>query len=215
VQFLAKGRAPVLINKLRHAPEGDWDNDPEDVRNFVNVVSRDWKSLLTWQLVDSKKATVSDLLRAPILFINGHKAPEFTRAERTNLREYVDKGGFIFGEACCASADFDRGFSKLMADLFPDKQEQLRPLADDHPLWSSRHLLSAAIHPLLGISRGGWTAVIFSPTDLSCYWNQAERGPANPAVIKAIKVGENVIDYVTGRQLPPDKLVKPLDGLPD
>ena len=34
----------------------------------------------------------------------------------------------------------------------------------------------------------------------------------NPAVIKAISVGENVIDYVTGRQLPPDKLSEPLGG---
>ena len=50
--FLAKGRAPVLINKLVHAPSGDWNNDPDDIRNMVNVVSREWKSLLTWQVVD-------------------------------------------------------------------------------------------------------------------------------------------------------------------
>jgi hypothetical protein len=33
------------------------------------------------------------------------------------------------------------------------------------------------------------------------------------AVMKAIRVGENVIDHVTSRQLPPDKLSAPLDGL--
>ena len=44
--FLARGRAPVLINKLRHAPLDDWDLDPEDVRNLVDVVGRDWKSQL-------------------------------------------------------------------------------------------------------------------------------------------------------------------------
>ena len=42
--FLAKGRAPVLINKLRHGPAGDWNNDPDDIRNIVDVVSRDWKT---------------------------------------------------------------------------------------------------------------------------------------------------------------------------
>ena len=61
--FLAKGRAPVLINKLRHLPADDWDNDPDDVRNIVNMVSRDWNHLLTWQTVDSQTATVADLLR--------------------------------------------------------------------------------------------------------------------------------------------------------
>ena len=30
--------------------------------------------------------------------------------------------------------------------------------------------------------------------------------PANTGVIKAIKVGQNVIDYATGREMPADKL---------
>jgi hypothetical protein len=64
----------------------------------------------------------------------------------------------------------------------------------------------------MGITRGGRTAVIYSPSDLSCYWNQAERTPDSPVVIRAIRVGENVIDHVTGRQLPTDKLSEPLDG---
>jgi hypothetical protein len=48
--------------------------------------------------------------------------------------------------------------------------------------------------------------VIYSPKDLSCFWNQSEKSPANPAVLKAIKVGQNVIDYATGREMPADKL---------
>jgi len=207
--FLAKGRAPVLINKLRHLPDDDWNNDPDDVRNIVGVICRDWKSLLTWQVVDSQKATVPDLLRAPILFINGHKAPEFNDAERKNLRGYVDGGGVIFAEACCASADFDRGFKKLMVELFPEKNDELRPLPDDHPIWKARNLLVPEIHPLMGIRRGGRTVVIYSPTDLSCYWNHCEHSPGNIAVVKAIKVGQNVVDYVTRRELPPDKLSDP------
>ena len=51
--------------------------------------------------------------------------------------------------------------------------------------------------------------VIYSPQDLSCYWNQVERSPTNPAVIKAFRVGENVVDYATGREMPADKLDDP------
>ncbi len=207
--FLAKGRAPVLINKLRHGPSEDWNNDPDDIRNIVSIVSRDWHHLLTWQVVDAKKATVPDLLRAPILFINGHSAPEFTIAEKKNLREYVERGGFILGEACCGSADFDRGFRRLMDELFSEKPGQLQRLPDDHPVWRARHLLPAVIHPLWGIRRGGRTAVIYSPSDLSCYWNQSGRGLTNPAVVKAVRIGQNVIDAATGRTLPPDKLSEP------
>ena len=65
----------------RHPPAGDWNNDPDDVRNIVNIVSRDWKSLLTWQVVDPDIASVPELLQAPIVFFNGHHAPQF-RPER-------------------------------------------------------------------------------------------------------------------------------------
>jgi RNA polymerase sigma factor (sigma-70 family) len=212
LQFLASGRTPVLINKLRHAPSGDWNNDPDDVRNIVSVVARDRNHPVTWQVVDSPKATLADLLRAPILFINGHKAPEFDRAEKKNLRDYVDRGGFIFAEACCGSADFATGFRRLTEELFPEKQDELRRLADSHPIWRTKHRLPFEIHPLWGISRGGRTAVIYSQQDLSCYWNQSGRNPANPEVVKAIKVGQNVIDYVTGGTLPPDKLSVPIEG---
>jgi RNA polymerase sigma factor (sigma-70 family) len=207
--FLAKGRAPVLINKLRHGPSDDWNNDPDDIRNLVNIVSRDWQRLLTWQVVDSKKATVLDLLRAPILFINGHNAPRFTIQEKKNLRDYVERGGFVFGEACCGSADFDRGFKLLMEELFPEQQDRLRPSSDDHLVWRARHLLDARIHPLWGISRGGRTVVIYSPGDLSCYWNQTASQSTNPAVIRAIRIGRNVVDAVTSGKPPPDKLSLP------
>jgi RNA polymerase sigma factor (sigma-70 family) len=204
--FLGKGRAPVLINKLRHGPAGDWNNDQDDVGNLVGIVSRDWKTPMTWQIVDSKKATVSDLRRAPIVFMNGHRPPDLTPAERTTLRAYVEEGGVVFAEACCGSADFDQGFRILMKEMFPKPEEELEPLPKDHPIWQARHRLAADVHPLLGIRRGARTMVIYSPKDLSCYWNQSERAQGNPAVKKAISVGQDVIDYVTGRVVPPDKL---------
>jgi hypothetical protein len=204
--FLAKGRAPVLVNKLRHGPSGDWDNDPDDIRNIVNVVSHNWKNLLTWQVVDPAIASVPELLQAPIVYLNGHKAPEFTALARQNLREFVEQGGFILAEACCGSREFDAGFKRLMTEVFPQEDYKLRPLSEDHPVWRAKNILDAQAHPLWGIEHGCRTVVIYSPADLSCYWNQSERSPNNPAVIGAIKVGENVIDYATGREMPADKL---------
>jgi hypothetical protein len=79
-------------------------------------------------------------------------------------------------------------------------------LSADHAVWRARHLLSPEVHPLWGIEHGCRTVVIYSPEDLSCFWNQAENSPANPSVIKALRVGQNVVDYATGRELPADKL---------
>ncbi len=207
ILFLAKGRAPVLINKLRHFPTSDWNNDPDDVRNLVNHVSRDWKSLLTWQIVDPASASVQDLLQAPILFFNGHRVPEFNAAARDNIRAYVEQGGFLFVDACCSEPEFDQGFRRLIKEIFPEDEYQLRALPPEHPIWRARWDLDPEKHPLWGIEHGCRTVAIYSPKDLSCYWNQMEHSRNNPAVNNAVKIGQNVVDYATGRELPADKLV--------
>ncbi len=204
--FLAKGRAPVLIKKLRHGPASDWNNDPDDVRNLVNIVSRDWKHMVTWQVVDPGTVTVPELLEAPILFLNGHQTPEFSAKARQNLRHYVEQGGFIFADACCGKPEFDQGFRRLVKEVFPEEDSRLRPLPEDHPVWRAKHLLSPESHPLWGIEYGYRTAVIYSPRDLSCYWNQSDHSSANPLVIRAIKAGQNIIDYATEGEIPADKL---------
>ena len=205
--FLAKGRAPVLINKLRHNPDSDWNNDADDVRNMVKTVSQDWKNLLTWQVIDPDRATIQDMLQAPIAFFNGHRAPEFNVVGKQNLRDFVEQGGFIFAEACCGSRDFDREFKRLMKQGLPRGGVSASTSCFGSSGLARRALYSPEIHKLWGIEHGCRTVVIYSPLDLSCYWNQSENSPANPAVIKAIRVGQNVIDYATGREMPADKLV--------
>jgi len=164
--FLAKGRAPVLVNKLRHGPGGDWNNDHDDISNLVGVVSRDWKHLLTWQAVDPESASVEDLLQAPIAYFNGHEAPLFSAAGRARLREFVEQGGVIVAEACCGRQAFDAGVRSLMAQVFPEPEMELHPLAEDHAIWRAKYRLDPDSHPLWGIEHGCRTVVIYSPDDL-------------------------------------------------
>jgi hypothetical protein len=208
--FLAKGRSPVLINKLSHRPDNDWDNDADDVRNMVSAVSEDWKHLLTWQRIDPEAAKVDDLLQAPIVYFNGHKSPLFNAHAKAMLRRFVEQGGLIFAEACCGKETFDRGVRQLMKEIFPEEDCQLHPLAADHAIWRAKYLLTPDTHPLWGIELGCRTVVVYSPRDLSCYWNQVERSPSNPAVIQAFRIGHNIIDYATGREMPRDKLTSHL-----
>jgi hypothetical protein len=207
--FLAKGRAGVVINKLKHGPGNDWQNDPDDVRNLVNAVSQDWKTLLTWQVVDGEDAELEDLLMAPILFMNGHEAPILSNRAKQKLREYLEQGGFLLAEACCGESAFDQGFRSLLKEILPEPESELRPLPSEHAVWRARHELTPGLHELWGVQHGCRTAVIYTPKDLSCFWNNAESQPDNPAVIKAIRVGQNIVDYATGRELPPDKLEPP------
>jgi hypothetical protein len=204
--FLAKGRSPVLVNKLKHGPGRDWNNDINDASNLAALVSRDWKQLVTWQFVDPSTERVEDLLQAPIAYISGHEAPIFSAAAKKNLREYVENGGLILADACCGRREFDKGFRELMKEVFPEQDYDLHALPPEHPVWRSRYQLDADIHPLWGIEHGCRTVVIYSPEDLSCYWNQMEAQPNNPRVDLSARIGQNIVDYATGRELPADKL---------
>src|SRR5262249_51882872 len=118
--FLGRGRAPVLIQKVRHAPLDDWNRDPGDVAHLVEAVARDWKVTLDWQVVDLKSPEVPSPLRSPVLFLDGHRSPALAFAEKSRLRDYVDQGGTVFADACCGEADFDRGFRELMKEIFAE-----------------------------------------------------------------------------------------------
>ena len=87
-----------------------------------------------------------------------------------------------------------------MKEVFPAPDTTLQPLAANHPVWRAKHQLLPAEHVLLGLELGGRTVLIYSPLDLSCFWNRAERSMANPAVIKAVKVGQNVVSYAVFAQ---------------
>jgi hypothetical protein len=195
--FLAKGRAPVLIQKLQWA--GDWNNDPYDVDRLVRFVGAEWKHPLSWQFV-SIGDRVEDLLDAPVLFLNGHTAPVFTPAEKERLRDFIDQGGFLLAEACCGAAPFDAAFRDLVRELFPDPEWKLRRLPDDHPVYTAYYKWTGARF-LEGIDIHCRTAVVYVPQDLSCAWHQDR-----PEDLGAFKLGANLCAYATGLEPLKDKL---------
>ena len=207
--FLAKGRRPVLVAKLKHGPADDWNRHRNDLANLTRYVEKRWQRDLTWQVVDPAAATVEDLLQAPVLFITGREAPEFTDEQKRQLRDYVDRGGFIFAEACCGGTKFEAGFRKLMSDVFPESQYGLRLLPPEHPIWRAEETVDPEfVRPLWGIDIGCRTSVVFCPDDLSCYWELARRGRVErlPARVRAEveacrAIGVNVLAYATNREL--------------
>ncbi|HTU24785.1 MAG TPA: DUF4159 domain-containing protein [Pirellulales bacterium] len=208
--FLAKGRRPVIVAHLKHGPENDWNRHRGALFNLVSHVEQSWHRDLTYQVIDPRVATVEDLLETPMLFINGRDAPQFSDQEIERLRMYVDRGGFLLAEQCCGTGDFDRGFRQLMNRMFPESDMKLRPLPADHPAWHADEKVDPSFfkEPLWGIDVGCRTSVIYSPQDLSCYWELARTGREkqySPAVRQQIEaalgVGTNILAYATNREV--------------
>ena len=226
--FLSKGRRPVVISKLKHGSDDDWDHHPLGIQQLTRHTERAWQRELTWQTVDIEAATVEDLLQTPVLFISGKRMLEMTAEQREVIRQYVQQGGFIFAEACdghgCSGKAFDRAFRQMMADLFP--QSPLRLLPPDHAIWYAQKKVDPRhLRPLYGMDACCRTSVVYCPETLSCFWELGAprrlRGypePVRKQVEACLNIGTNVLAYATNRQLK-DKLDRPAvaynEGLED
>ncbi|HEX3725993.1 MAG TPA: DUF4159 domain-containing protein [Pirellulales bacterium] len=207
--FMAKGRRPVLAAKLKHGPLDDWDHHRSDLANLTSYVEKKWERDLTWQVIDPGLASVEDLLQAPVLYFNGQQAPQFTDEQKHRLRDYVDRGGFIFAQSCCGGVEFEEGFRQLMRDMFPEEEYKMRLLPPEHPIWRAEEPVDPRyVRPLWGIDIGCRTSVVFCPDDLSCYWELARAGRRQPlpdkiaAEVAAVcSMGVNVMAYATNREL--------------
>lgn len=191
--FLSKGLYPICINKLQYGRLDDWNKSPDDVNNLTELMSDVWRKNLNWQIVDMDNATIEDLLQAPIIQFSGHRAPLFTDRQRLLLKEYVEQGGYIMADANCSLPEFDEGFRRLCAELWPEAP--LRPLDENHGVWRSLFELRPN-WPLHGIDVSCRTAVFYSPEDLSCQWQHKN----DPNSLAAFRIGANIVAYATSAE---------------
>jgi hypothetical protein len=137
--FLARGQAPVMMDKLSYdvvgtdrgphqvAAPGTWNQRPRDVANLARWMGRQIESPLNWQVV--RLDSPDDLHDAPILYMAGAQAPRLSPADRDRLRRYVEDGGLVLGHADCSSTAFAAGFRKLGEELFPGRSFRALPAA--------------------------------------------------------------------------------------
>jgi hypothetical protein len=236
--FLSKGRWPVLMAKAQYPSptriDAAWNRHRNDVNNLSIYVGAKWQRELTWQTIELDKATVDDLLQVPVLFFSGGGSPLPEREEKrrelaVKLRDYLDRGGFIFadGEAC--SSDFDRGFRELLDLAFDKKPEYgFKPILASHPIWIAEQKIPPdQARLLLGIDYGCRTSVVYSPShpagdpkpSLATLWELSRGGlreSYSPAVKEKIEgglaIGINVLAYATNRELKDKDPVPPTLG---
>lgn len=216
--FLSKGRWPVLMGKLEHGSNNDWNRHRADVANLTARVEKQWKRDLTWQVIDLRLATVEDLLQTPVLYLCGSESPlpdaPAEQAEMAQkIRDYLDRGGFLLAEGCCGGTGFDRGFKKLMELVFPEREYRLQLLEPEHPIWYAEEKVDPGqLRPLWGVEFGCRTSVVYAPRNdrpsLSCLWELSRpgRGKTYNRVVQdqidaAMAMGINILAYATNREL--------------
>jgi hypothetical protein len=198
VLFLAKGRKPLLIQKLKWSRDDAWNPDRNDVAHLIGFIGDKLGEPTAWQVLDFN-APLEDWLAAPLLYFHGHEFPRWNVRQREKVRKYVEQGGTLLAEACCGRADFREGFERFIADTFP--AAPLRELDAGHPVYSAFFDLKPA--GLMGVDVGCRTSILYSPNDISCLW---EQGDIPVLSERAFRLGTNIAAYAMGRQALRDRL---------
>jgi hypothetical protein len=178
--FLARGRAPVAISKLSYDiepsnAEGNWNQRPRDVANITRWISRQTEKPFNWQIVNLK-APVNELHDAPILFIAGNQELKFGAEEKSKLRQFVEGGGIILGNADAGAPIFTKSYKLLAKELFPEYE--MRQLPANHPIFTNEQYPAEKWKrkpTVLGVSNGARELMLMvQDTDISRAWHLQE-----------------------------------------
>ncbi len=221
----AEPKAPLFIARLVYGAEQDYMPNPGDIDNLLRHVRYQvdsWYADTTIK-IDELVAMQREgkTYTVPILYMTGYEAFSFTPEQRTALQAYLVDGGTLLGTAALGSKQFTESFSKEIKTMFPDRRFDVLPL--DHPIlrayypYSNVHYFQASEGVnsksegpavLLGLNIAARTAVIYSPYDMTCGWDEfyapaAPRvGNVKPAATQAvmpddaIRLGVNIVSYV-------------------
>lgn len=136
--FLLAADKPQLA-RLHYDGGGDWYNDQDIIPNLVEFLN---KTLHTDFSAEEATIKPSDtrIFDYPFIFMTGHGNVKFNEKELINLRDYCNRGGFLY-------IDDDYGMDKSIrveiSRLFPSAQ--LIELPASHPIFNCYYKLQDGI----------------------------------------------------------------------
>ena len=178
--FLSKGRRPILLAKVKHGPDEDWNNHRRDVANLTAYTEEAWGLDLTWQVIDPPNGhgrrpaagarAVHQRQSGAGALPDCEETSRLYRSRRLHLRRS------LLQRLAAASTS---GFRQFLDRVFPEGEYKLRLAARASDLADARHgpARFALRRPAVGVEYGCRTCVVFSDVDLSCYWELARPRP--------------------------------------
>jgi Domain of unknown function (DUF4159) len=202
--FLARGRHPVLMNKLRFA--GDWDNRPRDLANLARFASAELERPLNWQVVSIDRPWL-DWTDSPVLYMASDKPPKLSDDDRQKIKQYIENGGMLLTQADAGRPNFSRFVEDLGKQLFP--QYPWIDLPSDSVLYSvSYHLTDHP--PMRAITNGSRILMLHWPTDLTRFWQLRQDRIGR----SSFELGVNLALYAAGKSELKNRLASDYIAMP-
>jgi hypothetical protein len=194
--FLSRGRAPIAVSKLEYGQPGTWDQRSRDAANLTRWLSYQTEKFLNWQAIGLADP-IDDFHDSAMLYVAGSGPLDFTDAETAKLKQYIEEGGLLVGNADCGSTVFSNSFVQLAQKMFPSYQ--FRPLGPGTLIQSGELFKPKPGREtigLSGLSNGVRELMLLIPSaDSAKYW-QSQQVVQRP---EQFQVMGNILLYATDR----------------
>ena len=127
----------IQVAQLRHS--GDWDPSPTAISNLLKEVAVKTSGDVKYSRVVIDPET-QNLGRFPFILLTGHLNFTLSKKGKTNLKNYLENGGFLFISNCCNRIAFDQAVRREFSQLF--KGRPFQSLKKGHPIFHSHHDLT-------------------------------------------------------------------------
>jgi hypothetical protein len=126
-------RGTIFLPYLDH---GGTNPAPHAAQNLLFAMEELYKIKVESQArsITLAEETLADY---PFLFTHGRGTFELDDEHRKRLRQYLERGGFLFANAICSAEPFATSFQAEMKKVFPNAQWQRIPLSD--PIFSDTY----------------------------------------------------------------------------
>lgn len=204
---VAQDSGEFKLARIEYRGGGDWYNDPSSLTNLAEFTQQQVPIAIDPEYDDIAIGS-RDLFDYPFAFLTGHGNISINQTEAANLREYLNKGGFLYIDD---DYGLDEHFRKIISQVYPD--EELIELPFDHPIYHQVFDFPEGLPKIhqhdgespqgYGIFHEGKLVLFYTfETNLADGWANPEIHK-NPADVrqKALQMGTNILIYalINGR----------------
>jgi hypothetical protein len=188
--------------------DDNWNVHPNGDLNLIDSIREGASVNLEkrWNVGDI--SNLESMCAFPFLFMHAELSPALTTEHRSNLREYLLRGGFLFAEDCVLGKHnkkpgmprdmFFQGMAEELQSLVPGAKFEKLPF--DHPVFHSCYHfrdgmphMQGVPHGLHGLTLHGRVLALLSPSDTHCAWTGPWFGEEKSR--QALQMGTNIYTF--------------------
>lgn len=189
------------LARIKYRGGGDWYNDPSSLKNLAEFTRQQVAIAINPEYKDIDIGS-RELFKYPFAFLTGHGTISLNTTEASNLREYLDNGGFLYVDD---DYGLDESFREMMKKVYPN--EELVELPFDHPIYHQVFNFPEGLPKIhehddkppqgFGLFRDGRLVMFYTyESNLGDGWANPEVHN-NPASLRqqALQMGTNILIY--------------------